>query len=62
MKGHNLATLSRRVVERQEDLVHFLSRGEPTLSDQNKLHKASPETDAFWQFVLHLPPASSTPK
>jgi hypothetical protein len=50
-------------VERQEGyLVDFLSRGEPTLSDQYKPHKVSPETDAFWQFVLHLPLTSSTPK
>jgi hypothetical protein len=35
MKGHNVATLSRKVVERQGAyLVDFLSRGEPTCPDQ----------------------------
>jgi hypothetical protein len=42
MKGHNVATLSRGVVERQGAyLVDFLSRGEPTCPDQYTLHKAS---------------------
>jgi hypothetical protein len=42
MKGHNVATLSREVVERQGAyLVDFLSRGEPTCPDQYTLHKAS---------------------
>jgi hypothetical protein len=63
MKEHNVATLSRGVVERQvASLVDFLSRGEPTCPDQYTLHKASryPTTTAgilptpsFLTFLKH---------